>query len=140
MEEIDLCWRLWNAGRKVAVVPRSEVWHVGGGSLPRSSAHKTYLNFRNNLLLIYKNYPVQNLRKVLRRRFFLDMVAAAIFTLQFHIGDAFAVFRGRRHFRRMKKDFSKSETTCFPATVYNGNILKEYHLKKHRLYSDIPRG
>ncbi|KAF5033891.1 Glycosyl transferase family 2 [anaerobic digester metagenome] len=137
MEEIDLCWRLWNAGRKVAVVPQSEVWHVGGGSLPRSSARKTYLNFRNNLLLIYKNYPVSRISRVLRRRFFLDGIAFGLFVMQGHFGDAAAVCKARRHYRRMKSEFAKSSVDSFPPVIYHGSILQDYHLKGLKLFSDV---
>jgi len=137
MEEIDLCWRLWNAGRKVAVVPQSEAWHVGGGSLPRSSARKTYLNFRNNLLLIYKNYPAKDIQKVLRRRFFLDLIAFGVFLLQFHFADAMAVLKARWHFRSMKKSFRKSSVISFPGTIYTGNILADYHFRKKKRFIDL---
>lgn len=137
MEEIDLCWRLWNSNRKVAVVPQSEVWHVGGGSLPRSSARKTYLNFRNNLLLIYKNYPAKDLAKVLRRRFFLDGIAFGLFLLQRHFGDAGAVCKARRHFRRMKNDFEKSSMESFPPVMYHGNILIDYYVKNKKSYTAL---
>ncbi|MGD9493698.1 MAG: glycosyltransferase family 2 protein [Bacteroidales bacterium] len=137
MEEIDLCWRLWNAGRKIAVVPQSQVWHVGGGSLPRSSARKTYLNFRNNLLLIYKNYPVSQLKKVLRRRFFLDLTAFGMFILQGHFADAMAVLKARKHFGKMKKEFTISSSENFPEVMYNGNILSDYHLKSKKLFSKL---
>ena len=139
MEEIDLCWRLWNAGRKVAVVPQSQVWHVGGGSLPRSSARKTYLNFRNNLLLIYKNYPTQKISGVLRRRFFLDGIAFGLFVLQGHFGDAAAVCRARRHYRRMKKEFVKSSVNSFPPVIYHGSILKDYHIKGLKHFPGISK-
>ncbi len=137
MEEIDLCWRLWNAGRKIAVVPQSQAWHVGGGSLPRSSARKTYLNFRNNLLLIYKNYPASQLSKVLRRRFFLDFIALGMFILQGHFADAWAVIKARRHFSSMKKQFVKSTTGSFPATIYAGNILSDYYFRKKKHYTSL---
>src|SRR6056297_2072863 len=72
MEEVDLCWRLKNKGYKLALVPGSKVYHVGGGTLPKSNPFKTYLNFRNNLLLLYKNLPEEILRKTIRRRMLLD--------------------------------------------------------------------
>ena len=137
MEEIDLCWRLWNLKRKIAVVPQSQVWHVGGGSLPKSSARKTYLNFRNNLLLIYKNYPLQKLRSVMRKRFFLDGIALFSFMLKGHFSDAFAVCKARRHFNRMKSNFDKSTSAEYPPVMYKGNILKEFYFKGNRKFSQI---
>lgn len=137
MEEIDLCWRLWNSGRKIAVVTESQVWHVGGGSLPRSSAHKTYLNFRNNLILIYKNYPISKLKAVLRRRFFLDIIAAFMFAIRGYFGDFAAVFKARRDFKKMKNKFPKSSSKEFPKVVYLGNILTDYYFKRKKFFSDL---
>ncbi|NLL28563.1 MAG: glycosyltransferase family 2 protein [Bacteroidales bacterium] len=137
MEEIDLCWRLWNSGKKIAVVTESQVWHVGGGSLPRSSARKTYLNFRNNLILIYKNYPISKLKAVLRRRFFLDIIAAFMFGLKGHFGDFSAVFKARRDFSKMKNKFPKSSSKEFPKVIYSGNILTDYYFKRKKFFSDL---
>ncbi|MCR4922070.1 MAG: glycosyltransferase family 2 protein, partial [Bacteroidaceae bacterium] len=74
-EEIDLCWRLRSRGRGVACVPSSVVYHLGGGTLPKDNPQKTFLNFRNNLLLLYKNLPEERLRPVMRWRFWLDALA-----------------------------------------------------------------
>ena len=62
MEEIDLCWRLLNAGYRNCYIPQSRVYHLGGGSLPQGNPRKTYLNFRNNLLLLHKNLPAKDAR------------------------------------------------------------------------------
>ena len=75
-EEIDLCWRMQNLGYKIVVVPGSVVYHVGGGSLPYGNTRKTYLNFRNNLMLLFKNLPFGELMWKLPIRLFLDIVAA----------------------------------------------------------------
>ena len=75
MEEIDLCWRLNARGYRVVCVPQSTVYHVGGGTLNVESPRKTYLNFRNNLLMLYKNLPKKDLDKVLRIRKWLDYLA-----------------------------------------------------------------
>jgi len=137
MEEIDLCWRLWNMGRKVAVVPQSVVFHVGGGSLPRSSARKTYLNFRNNLLLLHKNYPPKMVKKVLRRRFWLDTIAMFLFFVQGHFKDGVAVLKARRDFKRMRKDYKIETDFEFPTTIFKGNVLKQYYLKRNKMFSDL---
>ena len=75
-EEIDLCWRLCNLGRKIYCVPQSVVYHVGGGTLPKGNPMKTFLNFRNNLTMLYKNLPEAELAHVMRVRRVLDYVAA----------------------------------------------------------------
>ena len=78
-EEIDLCWRLKNKGYIIMVEPKSFVYHVGGGTLAVGSSFKTYLNFRNNLYMLFKNLPISNLILVVPLRLLLDGVAA--FTL-----------------------------------------------------------
>ena len=75
-EEIDLCWRLRLMGRKIYCIPESEVYHVGGGTLPKSNPMKTYLNFRNNLTMLYKNLSDTELTHVMRMRRLLDYLAA----------------------------------------------------------------
>ena len=75
MEEIDFCWRAKNAGYRVEYCPQSTVFHVGGGTLPKSNPRKTYLNFRNNMALLYKNLPKRRLAWVMCSRIVLDYVA-----------------------------------------------------------------
>ena len=74
MEEIDLCWRLRSRGRKIVCIPQSTVYHVGGATLKKENPRKTFLNFRNNLVMLYKNLPDEELNKVMRIRACLDYV------------------------------------------------------------------
>src|ERR1035437_3818437 len=76
MEEIDLCWRLKSRGYRIVCIPESSVFHVGGGALGYESPHKIYLNFRNNLLMLYKKLPARLLEKILKWRFVFDYAAA----------------------------------------------------------------
>ena len=101
MEEIDLCWRMRNRGWILACVPQSVVYHLGGGSLSYDNPRKTYLNFRNNLLMIYKNSRCR--WSVLGIRFFLDYAAAAMFLVTGKPGSTKAVFEARRDYRQMRK-------------------------------------
>ena len=95
-EEIDLCWRLRIMGRHIMVIPQSKVYHVGGGTLPKGNPMKTYLNFRNNLTMIYKNVESNRLRAVMRRRWFLDHLAAfEMLILGRNWGDFKAVVKAR---------------------------------------------
>ena len=103
MEEIDLCWRMRNKGWKLACVPQSVVYHLGGGSLNYESPRKTYLNHRNNLLMIYKNK--QHPWGVLFVRFFLDYAAAFFYLLQGRWGAFTAVFKARRDYQKMRKAY-----------------------------------
>lgn len=106
-EEIDLCWRLAIAGRKIYCLPESKVYHVGGGTLPKGNPMKTFLNFRNNLTMLYKCLPDRDLDKVMRMRWILDYVAALqMLILQRNVGDFKAVLRGRRAFNKWKADFA----------------------------------
>ena len=103
MEEIDLCWRMRNAGWRLACVPQSLVYHLGGGALSYESPRKTYLNHRNNLLMIYKNkkHPFG----VLFVRFFLDYAAALFYLLQGRSAACKAVFEARRDYLRIRKAY-----------------------------------
>ena len=103
MEEIDLCWRIRNAGWRLVCLPQSVVYHLGGGALSYESPRKTYLNHRNNLLMIYKNK--QHPYGVLFIRGLLDYVAACFYLVQGRWGAFKAVFQARRDYRKMKKAY-----------------------------------
>ena len=99
MEEIDLCWRMRNQGWKLACVPASTVYHLGGGSLNYGNPRKVYLNFRNNLVMIYKNSRCRWC--VLTIRFFLDYAAAAMFFVTGKKDAAKAVCQARKDYKKM---------------------------------------
>jgi len=103
MEEIDLCWRMRNAGWRLVCLPQSVVYHLGGGSLSYENPRKTYLNHRNNLLMIYKNkkHPFG----VLFVRFFLDYAAALLYLLQGRFAAFCAVFKARCDYRKMRREY-----------------------------------
>ena len=103
MEEIDLCWRMRNKGWKLACVPQSTVFHLGGGALSYDNPRKTFLNFRNNLLMIYKNRPFPWV--VLTLRFLLDYTAAAMYLLTGKKGSAKAVLDARREYKQMRRAY-----------------------------------
>lgn len=104
-EEIDLCWRLRARGRSIVCIPESVVYHVGGGTLPQDSPRKVYLNFRNNLTMLYKNLPEKELRSVMRRRWWLDQIAALQFLAKGQVAHARAVWRARRDYAAWLPDF-----------------------------------
>ncbi len=145
-EEIDLCWRLALRGRKVYCIPDSQVYHVGGGTLPKGNPMKTYLNFRNNLTMLYKNLPDSDLRHVMHLRWWLDYVAA-FQTLIFNrnVGDFRAIYRARRDFKRWKKEYApiRQQLQSTTASTYQDirkpiSILWQYYAKGRRLYSRLP--
>lgn len=130
MEEIDLCCRMWVNGYRVCAIPDSEVFHVGGASLNAGNPKKTYLNFRNNLLLLLKNLPRRSRSRKLFRRRLMDSLAFFMFLSKFDIKNARAVLKAHRDFRRMKplyKDFPPVENDFnFPGS--HRNIIIERYL------------
>lgn len=117
MEEIDLCWRLRSRGYRIVCEPRSVVYHVGGATLSAGNPQKTYLNFRNNLLMLYKNLPSCELGTVMRARCLLDYVAALKFAVAGEWLHCKAVLKARRDYGRMKKEYSEVRSANLAATV-----------------------
>ncbi|MBQ8501337.1 MAG: glycosyltransferase family 2 protein [Bacteroides sp.] len=105
MEEIDLCWRLRARGKEIACVPQSIVYHVGGATLKRENPRKTFLNFRNNLLMLYKNLPEKELDGVMRIRTVLDYLAFLQFLFKGSWQNARAVLRARSEYRRLRPTY-----------------------------------
>lgn len=147
-EEIDLCWRLRIMGRKIACVPDSIVYHVGGGTLPKVNPMKTYLNFRNNLTMLYKNLPETELRHVMRMRWFLDYLAAfETLILHRNVGDFKAIFKARRAFRRWRHEFDADRIRIqgmrLPGEgrlLCRFSILWKYYAKGIKRFSLLPQG
>lgn len=144
-EEIDMCWRLHLAGRKIYCIPESVVYHVGGGTLPKGNPRKTYLNFRNNLLMLYKNLPDEELKHVMRMRWFLDYLAAfQMLILGRNWKDFTAVLRARRDFKKMKRGYvevrrqiQNSRQMKHVAQRRPYSILWQYYVKGVRRFSDL---
>lgn len=136
-EEIDLCWRLQLAGRRVAAVPQSVVYHVGGGSLPPDSPRKLYLNFRNSLLMMHKNLPDTTRRRALFVRRLLDTLAwgKAVATLRWR--EAAAILRAHRDFRRMSRDYTGHPDRDLLAEQRPPDILVNYYLRRHRTFDTL---
>jgi len=145
-EEIDLCWRLRSRNRKIVCIPESVVYHVGAATLKRENPYKTFLNFRNNLLMLYKNLPEERLRTVMRVRTLLDFVAAMQFAVKFKFKDARAVFRARKEFRRLKPQFAADrqeniQERSIDAIPEQGHFLliwRYYVLGQKRFSSLVP--
>lgn len=108
MEEIDLCWRLLSRGYRLVCVPGSKVYHVGGATLKKENPRKTYLNFRNNLLMLYKNLPSDELTRIMSVRSLLDYLAVIFYILKFDFSNAKAVIKARRDYFSMLNDFKSS--------------------------------
>lgn len=140
MEEIDLCWRLHGKGGRIAVVPRSTVYHLGGGSLPAGNPRKTYLNFRNNLFLLYKNLPAREGRRVLLVRRLYDALAFIMFVAKLDFANARALLRAHRDFRRQKSrydDVRPQRSIMTDYDCFRRNIIVDYYLRGKRRFSDL---
>ena len=141
MEEIDFCWRAKNAGHRVVYCPRSVLYHVGGGTLPKSNPFKTQLNFRNNLSMLYKNLPADRLHRVLRMRMLLDRVAAVKFLIEGHYGEYRAVRKAHSEYRSWLPDLKRKRAAVKPhevPQVYRRPLLVDYFLLGRKRFSDLP--
>lgn len=132
MEEIDLCCRIHGAGYRVVAVPDAMVFHVGGASLAQGNPKKTYLNFRNNLLLLHKNMPIKEGRKKLFIRRLYDTLAWGMFMLKFDFKNANAVLKAHNDFRKMKKLYTEHPDKNVLASLPGAerNIIIDYYLKR----------
>ena len=139
MEEIDLCWRILLSGHSIKAVPDSKVYHLGGGSLPASNPRKTYLNFRNNLLMLHKNLPDSVRAPKLFKRRLLDTIAWAKFVATLDFKNASAIIRAHRDFARMRRDYNihPDRNLLGERPDTRINILTSYYLKRKRKYSDL---
>lgn len=144
MEEIDLCWRLRSRGKRIVCVPNSKVYHVGGGTLAVSNPRKTYLNFRNNLFLLYKNLPEKDLKKKIFLRKVLDGIAAVQFLLKGEWGNVKAVFRAHQDFDKNYLSFKEKRlenmsklTQSNIAEIYQRSIVFDFFLKGKRVFSQL---
>ena len=145
-EEIDLCWRLRIMGRRIVCLPESYVYHVGGGTLPKSNPMKTFLNFRDNLTMLYKCLPEEELKYVMRWRWWLDYLAAwEMLLLKRNLGDFKAVYRARRAFKQWRKDFNEDRRSIQKGRVVNRiperrmfSLLWQYYAKGRKTYLLLP--
>lgn len=146
-EEIDLCWRLNARGWRIVSAPQSIVYHVGGASLSADSPRKVFLNFRNNLLMIYKNLPAPHLYTVLLLRVFLDFLAALVYLVKLQPRHCFAVLEAwrcflikRLRYERVRGDnLAKTTTQISPDLMKPYSIIVQYYLRGRKRYSQLPR-
>jgi GT2 family glycosyltransferase len=144
MEEIDLCWRLKLRGHKIFVVPESYVFHVGGGTLDKMSAQKTYLNFRNNLIMLTKNEPLGRLWWLIPLRSCLDLISSLFFIRHGFFSHSAAVHRAHAHYffrigkwwklRRQNASYGKALKGR-----YSGSIVFSYFLQNQKTYTQLQR-
>ncbi len=144
MEEIDLCWRLKNAGYKIMCVPEVKVYHVGGGTLPNDNPAKLFLNYRNNLFLLYKNLPPNKLIPTLIVRLLLDFVSGNLYILQFKFSFYLAVVKAHfAFFGQLKKYKPKRKTNkgrmikTEHLQIYKRSIVFDFFVKKIAKFSEL---
>jgi len=141
MEEIDLCWRLWRRGLRVRAEPAARVYHLGGASLPQGDPRKAFLNFRNSLLMLYKNLPPTTWRRVGRARRVLDGVAATRARLGGNAAEADAIRRAWKEARTIfphYRDTRPADGAPDALPFYRGSIVSDYFLRGRRHFSDLP--
>lgn len=144
-EEIDLCWRLRLLGRRILCVPDSTVYHVGGGTLPKGNPMKTFLNFRNNLTMLYKNLPEEDLASVMRMRWKLDYLAACqTLVANGNVADFKAIIKARRAFKKWRHEFDADRAEIQRTRVKTAiversekSILWEYYKKGRKTFKEI---
>ncbi len=144
MEEIDLCWRLKNAGKQIVYCSKSEVYHLGGGALPQTSPFKLYLNYRNNLRMLYKNIPADKLFSTIFIRLFLDGLSAIIYLAKLNFKYFATVWKAHWAFyRSIKKDrikrrkfFAKYQPQKHNE-IFNKSIIWSYFVKKNRTFEQL---
>ena len=143
-EEIDLCWRMWSAGWRVAVEPRSVVWHLGAGTLP-PSPQKLYLNYRNNLAMLYKNLPPGEMQLVVAARLALNTLASLVYFARGEGKNFKTVWRAHRDFFTMRRESLRdkrgqiqSTRIAKPEGIWRGSILLA-HLFGKKQFSKITR-
>lgn len=142
MEEIDLCWRLKNKGYKVACCTTAEVYHLGGGTLNASSPFKSYLNFRNNLMIMQKNLPFGEAVVKIFIRLWLDLAAWFQFAFKGQFAFAFSINKAhfqffKQFFRTAEKRTDKQLTLRQHHGVYKGSIVCQYFFGKKKKYSKL---
>jgi GT2 family glycosyltransferase len=144
MEEIDLCWRLKNAGHRIYCYPEAVVYHLGGGTLSAQHPKKTYLNFRNNLLVIVKNDYRPGILSLIFKRMVMDGSAAFYMAFKRGVPHFFAVLRAHFHFYGMlskylkkRKHWKQKATQINRTGMYRGNIVTSYHLKEKKVFGAL---
>jgi GT2 family glycosyltransferase len=132
-------------GRGIYCVPESFVYHVGGGTLPKNNSRKTFLNFRNNLLMLFKNLEGDELSHVMRVRWFLDYLAAYKTLLCGNYRDFKAIYQARREYKKMRASFADSRAAVQRSVVLYDiperskfSILVQYYIKGRKLFSQLP--
>ncbi|UGS22550.1 glycosyltransferase family 2 protein [Flavobacterium channae] len=137
-EEIDLCWRAFNKGFKIKYTPKSVVYHVGGATLNEGNPRKTFLNFRNSLLMLTKNLPKNQLFSIIFIRLCLDGLAGIQFVLKGKFKHCFAIIKAHFAFYKLANQYyKKRETIQKPNYFKSKSIVYSYFAKNGKVFADI---
>lgn len=141
-EEIDLCWRMQLSGWQVFVCPSSVVYHVGGGSLPKGSRKKIYLNYRNSLMMLFKNYSVAERLRKIPLRLILDGISALQQVFRGDVRYVIIVLRAHAFFYRWllsskEKNIFPANRSVYPHGIYRGSVVWQYFIRKKRRFTEI---
>ena len=144
MEEIDLCWRFLRMQKKLAVVAEAEAFHWGGGTLSAGSSQKIYFNYRNNLMMLFRNLPVLHLVWILPLRLLLDGLSCLPYVMQFKFYYVASVLKAHGAFYKalpkliqFRKEWNRIAAPCLPSCFYKGSIVWDYLVLKKRKFSDL---
>ncbi len=135
MEEIDFCWRVHWAGSQVWVIPQSAILHVGGGTLPNNSPRKLFLNYRNNLYMLYKNLPNRKVVPLFVLRSCLDYMTAVAYFIQGKVSFSASVFKAHRAFWKGRGQLTRvpsRDQHKMPRGIYRGSIVFRFFLSFSR--------
>ncbi len=144
MEEIDLCWRLKSLGYKIQYQPESVVYHLGGGTLSYGSPQKIYLNFRNNLYMLFKNLPKHQFKRIFITRMILDGVAALKFVAGLNFREFRAVvmahiayYQNLGKLIEKRKEIQKQVLVKEHQEIYSKSIMWKFFIEKKRKFSQL---
>lgn len=138
MEEIDFCWRASLAGGQIWCVPQSKVYHVGGGTLPNNSPRKLYLNYRNNLLMLWKNLPAKHKNGKIFLRKCIDGLSAVCYVFQGRFSYFKSVVKAHRDYRKLKAKVTASSANLLPYGVLPYSIIKKF-FTGHKKFSQLQK-
>jgi GT2 family glycosyltransferase len=137
MEEIDLCWRIKNLVYKLACVPQSKIYHLGGASLQYNDPRKLFLNIRNNYLMLYKNLPSSIFKKVYRVRHLIEYLMILFYFVTGHFSNIKSISQAHKDFNKLKKYYNPDINPQTIKYLYPKSILIDYFLKNKKKFSNI---
>jgi len=144
MEEIDLCWRLKNQGYRLMYEPSITVYHWGGATLEYNNPRKLYLNFRNSLWTLYKNYTGKRFCLILFRRTIIDTFALVKYVLSLDLKNAKAVlvahldyYQSRPILRKMREEEMKKTTGLEHPEMLKGSIVWSFFIKRKKTFTEL---